>query len=50
MYKILNGSMKEVEKELNTIHKSNKRVQVLIMNSYSYDGEPRLIVLTYIGN
>lgn len=50
MYKILNGSIKEVERELNKIHKSDKRLQVLIMNSYTYDGEPHLIVLAYIGN
>ncbi len=51
MYKILTGTVKDIERELNRIHKSNKRLQVLIMNSYNLsDDEPRLIVLTYIGN
>ena len=49
MYRILNGTIKEVEKELNRIDKSDNRLQVLIMNNYSYDGEPHLIVLVRIG-
>jgi len=50
MYRILNGTTKEVEKELNHMHKhDHERVQVLIMNTYVHNNEPRLIVLVYIG-
>lgn len=51
MYKIITGTVKNIERELNKIHKSDKRIQVLLMNSYlTVEGEPRIIVLTYVGS
>ncbi len=49
MYRILTGTMKEIERELNKIDKSDFRLEVLVMNNYLYSGEPRLIVLIHIG-
>ncbi len=49
MYRILTGTIKEVEKELNKMHKSDTRLQILMMNNYIYSDEPRLIVLAYVG-
>lgn len=49
MYRILNGTMKEVEREINRIDKGSFRLEVLMMNNYLYSGEARLIVLIRIG-